>query len=98
MHEKPKKVISGKLETCIRFLCTTVTHNTCLCANKLQNKSTRKEDLRDYLRNQCVSEGQISPLHVEEAVFESKKDILTSFKRPKWPIRPNRRLRPNAIR
>ena len=22
----------------------------------------------------------------------SKKDILTSFKRPKWPIRPNKRL------
>ena len=21
-----------------------------------------------------------------------KKDILTSFKRPKWPIRPNKRL------
>ena len=72
MHEKPKKIISEKLETCIketRFLCMTVTHNTCLCANKLQNKSTRKEDLRDYLRN---SEGQISPLYVEEAVIESK--------------------------
>ena len=23
---------------------------------------------------------------------ERKKDILTSFKRPKWPIRPNKRL------
>ena len=23
---------------------------------------------------------------------ESEKDILMSFKRPKWPIRPNKRL------
>ena len=23
---------------------------------------------------------------------ERKKDTVTSFKRPKWPIRPNRRL------
>ena len=77
VHEKPKKIISEKLETCIketRFLCMTVTHNTCLCANKLQNKSMRKEDLRGYLRNQCVSEGHISTLHVENAIFESKKE------------------------
>ena len=30
-----------------------------------------------------------SPHQAEE---ERKKDILTSFKRPKWPIRPNKRL------
>ena len=28
----------------------------------------------------------------DESKQERKKDILTSFKRPKWPIRPNKRL------
>ena len=27
-----------------------------------------------------------------EGKKERKNDILTSFKRPKWPIRPNKRL------
>ena len=29
---------------------------------------------------------------VKANLLERKKDILTSFKRPKWPIRPNKRL------
>ena len=28
---------------------------------------------------------------------ERKNDILTSFKRPKWPIRPNKRLHLDVV-
>ena len=31
-------------------------------------------------------------IHPPMYLRESKKEILTSFKRPKWPIRPNKRV------
>ena len=33
----------------------------------------------------------------KERKKERKKDILTSLKRPKWPIRPNKRLQIKKI-
>ena len=35
--------------------------------------------------------------HLPSMEKERKKEMLTSFKRPKWPIRPNKRLHLSVV-